>query len=73
MNTHAQFIECATHQDGRTVGHKLRSFTEDIRTVRILHPADGHPVLFVDTPGFDDTFKSDIEILSLIADFLVTT
>jgi hypothetical protein len=70
---HSQFIECATRQDGRTVGHKLRSFTADIRTVRITHPTDGHPVLFVDTPGFDDTLKSDVEILSMIADFLVTT
>ena len=29
--------------------------------------------MFVDTPGFDDTYKSDIEILSMIADWLVNT
>ncbi|KZP21707.1 hypothetical protein FIBSPDRAFT_1019537 [Athelia psychrophila] len=28
-------------------------------------------VIFVDTPGFDDTYKSDIEILSLIAGWFV--
>jgi hypothetical protein len=28
-------------------------------------------VVFVDTPGFDDTFKSDTEILTTIADWLV--
>jgi acyl-CoA-binding protein len=37
------------------------------------HPGDRHPVVFVDTPGFDDTFKSDVEILSMIAEWLVTT
>jgi len=45
--------------------------TADICTARIPHPTNGHPHLFVDIPGFDDTFKSDTEILSLIADFLV--
>jgi len=32
---------------------------------------DGRDVVFVDTPGFDDTFKSDIEILTQIAEWLV--
>jgi len=67
------FIEHATRQDGRTIGHKLRSFTTAIRTVRYTHPVDGYPVLFVDTPGFDDTDKSDLEILTIIADWLVKT
>lgn len=30
-------------------------------------------MVFVDTPGFDDTYKSDTEILSMIADWLVKT
>jgi energy-coupling factor transporter ATP-binding protein EcfA2 len=64
------FIDCATRQDGNTIGHKLRSFTKDIRTVRIEHPKIGS-VVFVDTPGFDDTFKSDLEILTTIANWLV--
>jgi len=65
------FIKCATRQDGNTIGHKLRSFTQDIRTVRIEHPTIGS-VVFVDTPGFDDIFKSDMEILTTIANWLVT-
>jgi len=65
------FIECATRQDGQTVGHKLRSFTSEIRTVRITHPKNNRKVVFVDTPGFDDTTKTDVEILSMIADWLV--
>jgi predicted GTPase len=39
--------------------------------VRVAHPSDGHPVVFVDTPGFDDTDKSDTEILSIIAEWLI--
>jgi hypothetical protein len=67
-----KFIECATCQNGQTVGHSLRSRTADIRAVRATHPKGGYPVVFVDTPGFDDTVKSDVEILSAIADWLVT-
>ncbi|KIM73936.1 hypothetical protein PILCRDRAFT_716465 [Piloderma croceum F 1598] len=67
------FIEYATRQNGQTVGHGLKSYTAEIRTVRVSHPTDRHPVALVDTPGFDDTYKSDTEILSLIADWLVKT
>lgn len=63
----------ATQQDGSTIGHSLQSMTSDIRTVRYVHPTTSQPILFVDTPGFDDTYKSDIEILSMIADWLVNT
>ena len=34
---------------------------------------DGKPVILIDTPGFDDTTKSDADILKLIAAFLATT
>ena len=34
---------------------------------------DGRPVILIDTPGFDDTSKTDTEILKLIALFLATT
>ena len=34
---------------------------------------DGRPVTLIDTPGFDDTSKSDTEILRIIAAFLATT
>lgn len=53
------------------MGHELESFTAKIGTFRFPHPVDGHPVVFVDTPGFNDTRKSDVEILSMIAEFLV--
>ena len=34
---------------------------------------DGRTVTLIDTPGFDDTSKSDAEILETIAAFLATT
>ena len=34
---------------------------------------DGRRVVLIDTPGFDDTSKSDTEILEIIAAFLATT
>ena len=33
----------------------------------------GRTVTLIDTPGFDDTTKSDTEILKIIAAFLATT
>jgi len=65
------FIESATGQTGKTVGHGWQSCTAEIRSVRVTHPTNGHPVIFVDTPGFDDTFKTDTEILSMISVWLV--
>jgi hypothetical protein len=69
--TTAQFIDIATEQDGGTVGHGLQSHTSIIRAVRVNHPTTSKPVIFIDTPGFDDTFKSDTEILTMIAEWLV--
>ncbi|KAI5795148.1 P-loop containing nucleoside triphosphate hydrolase protein [Geopyxis carbonaria] len=50
------------------VGHKLESCT----TKPMLIPAviSQKPVLLVDTPGFNDTYRSDVEILREIAGVL---
>lgn len=69
----SKFIECATRQDGQTVGRGLRSCTEDIGIVRIAHPTDDYPVVFVDTPGFNGPSLSDVEILAMISNFLGQT
>ncbi|KAF7980092.1 hypothetical protein HWV62_39902 [Athelia sp. TMB] len=63
----SQFIDYATKQNGSSVGHTLSSETSKINIVRCMHPNDNRPVIFVDTPGFDDTNRSDVEILSQIA------
>ena len=66
----AKFINIATQQDGHTVGHGLESAPSTIRAVRVKHPITGEPVIFIDTPGLDDTKKPDTEILSMIASWL---
>jgi len=65
------FITKATGQGHSEINHGLRTATSGIRTIRTTHPKDGHPVVFVDTPGFDDTYIPDNETLSKVADWLV--
>ncbi|KAG8855267.1 hypothetical protein FRC20_000803 [Serendipita sp. 405] len=63
------FIDYAAGANGHGIGHPLRSSTSDI-TVRKAN-IDNQSFAFVDTPGFDDTTRSDYEILGEIAEFLV--
>ncbi|KZP02528.1 hypothetical protein FIBSPDRAFT_969882 [Athelia psychrophila] len=65
------FIEHATQQNGGSVRHSLQSQSVDIRAVRTKHPDDQGSVVFVDTPGFDDTNRSDNDILAQIARWFV--
>jgi hypothetical protein len=56
------------------IGHDLESCTTEIGIVHFQCPERSDlDVLFVDTPGFDDTNKTDVEILNMIADWLKTT
>jgi hypothetical protein len=64
-----QFIDCVTGQDSQSIGHSLKSCTAGIRTFRANHPDDGSTVALVYTPGFDDTCKSDMEILGMINEY----
>ncbi|KAG8775525.1 hypothetical protein FRC15_000478 [Serendipita sp. 397] len=63
------FIDHATGGDGRDIGHSLKSTTHDIIVRKTEIGAK--PFAFVDTPGFNDTIRSDYEILAEIAGFLV--
>jgi len=54
------------------VGHGLESCTEVVSAAAPFMFEDRRVVL-IDTPGFDDTTKSDSEVLRLIATFLSTT
>lgn len=50
------------------VGHELRSCTSVIEHVIITHPRDiSRRIILVDTPGFDDTYVEDVEILRQIS------
>jgi GTPase Era involved in 16S rRNA processing len=56
------------------IGHSLQSCTTEITTTRVCFPEKcDADVVFVDTPGFDDTNKSDGEILEMLAHWLNRT
>ncbi|KAI0080954.1 hypothetical protein K474DRAFT_1572730, partial [Panus rudis PR-1116 ss-1] len=54
------------------VGDGLESCTSDVQVAKPF-ALDGKIVTLIDTPGFDDTVKTEAEILRYIADFLATT
>ncbi|KAK7032290.1 hypothetical protein VNI00_013249 [Paramarasmius palmivorus] len=51
------------------VGMKLESCTSNI-ALSPTFSVDGYQVTLIDTPGFDDTSRSDMDILETITDFL---
>ncbi|KAF9789658.1 P-loop containing nucleoside triphosphate hydrolase protein [Thelephora terrestris] len=65
------FINLASHSNLQ-VGASLRSCTDEVQLADEF-TLDGRHVVLVDTPGFDDTTKSDTDVLRMIADFLATT
>jgi len=66
-----QFISKVTGNVGG-VGHDLTSYTSEIKVTKCGDMGFGNIVL-VDTPGFDDTTRSDLEILELISNWLKET
>jgi predicted GTPase len=50
------------------IGHGLESCTTEIREVNVQ--IDEKTVTLIDTPGFDDTHRSDTDILREIANYL---
>ncbi|KAL0948456.1 hypothetical protein HGRIS_011029 [Hohenbuehelia grisea] len=68
------FVNAATGRNSTEVGHSLESCTQDIRITRCQHPYDlERKVVFVDTPGFDDTRRTDVEVLTSITNWLAET
>ncbi|KAH0829010.1 hypothetical protein J3R83DRAFT_2463 [Lanmaoa asiatica] len=65
-----QFIRSASGHDTQGVGHGLKSFTSQVLAIRFWDQECRRYVVLVDTPGFDDTFKSDLDILNMISDWL---
>ncbi|KAG8756679.1 hypothetical protein FRC14_002835 [Serendipita sp. 396] len=65
------FINCLAGRDGPGVGHGIESCTAKVELIRVEQAIHGRNITFVDTPGLDDTYKADIEILADIAAFLV--
>ncbi|KAI6017899.1 hypothetical protein EDC04DRAFT_474657 [Pisolithus marmoratus] len=68
----SSFVAKATGGNGdEGVGHSLTSHTSEIKATRCM--IGGSNVVLVDTPGFDDTKKSDLQILESISDWLSKT
>ncbi|THH31507.1 hypothetical protein EUX98_g2680 [Antrodiella citrinella] len=54
------------------VGDGLRSCTSEVATSHVFE-LFGRRIVLIDTPGFDDTTKSDTDILKMIAVYLAST
>ena len=57
------------------VGHELLSCTSRLQYEIVDNPPplEGHRVIIVDTPGFDDTHVDDVEILRRISVWLASS
>jgi putative ribosome biogenesis GTPase RsgA len=66
-----QFINLASGSDLR-ISEGLESCTHAVDVARAFE-LGGRQVVLIDTPGFDDTNRSDTEILDTIAAFLGTS
>jgi len=63
------FLNRASNSDAFLVGNGLRSCTSEIQ-VSPQFLVDGHPVILIDTPGFNDTVMEDSDVLKNISAFL---
>ncbi|KAH6886759.1 P-loop containing nucleoside triphosphate hydrolase protein, partial [Thelonectria olida] len=64
----SSFIRLLTNSDV-TISHSLAACTAEVG-VYSFETSGGHLVTLIDTPGFDDTHRSDTEILQDVAYFL---
>ncbi|KAF8064962.1 P-loop containing nucleoside triphosphate hydrolase protein [Lyophyllum atratum] len=65
------FINTVAEKEITTVGHNLKSETAQLQHIVLSYPKDpSRRIILVDTPGFDDTYLADSEILRRIAVWL---
>ncbi|KAF5357181.1 hypothetical protein D9756_006603 [Leucocoprinus leucothites] len=68
------FIDLLTGQQGNRAKNTLSSVTQGIEAIRMPFPKDTRrSIVFVDTPGFDDSGRTDFEILESINEWLKKT
>ena len=60
-----KFISAATGVDAG-VGHNMEPCTSEIGIIKMTFPS--YNIVFVESPGFDDTKGSDSDILKMISD-----
>ena len=68
---HLQFVNLASGSDLQT-GDDLESCTSEVQLANRF-TLDGRTIALIDTPGFDDTSRSDVDVLKMIAAFLADT
>ncbi|KAH7905075.1 P-loop containing nucleoside triphosphate hydrolase protein [Hygrophoropsis aurantiaca] len=65
------FINAVVGREAVTICHDLTSSSAPIRHAVLPHPRDNsRRIILVDTPGFDDTYRDDTDILKCIACWL---
>ncbi|OAG24348.1 hypothetical protein CC77DRAFT_1091300 [Alternaria alternata] len=62
------FINVASGRNDLGVGHGIEACTQDITPKSVL--VDNAWVNLIDTPGWDDTYRTDTDILTLIGDYV---
>ncbi|KAI6138454.1 hypothetical protein EDD17DRAFT_395562 [Pisolithus thermaeus] len=67
------FVDHAVGRPGVGAGHDLMSYTKEMRPVRYPHSDGIRNIVLIDSPGFDDTFMTDAQILRQIAHWLNAT
>lgn len=68
-NSSSQFINLVTGTSELSIGDGLESCTTNTRT-SVLWDRSGRKIQLIDTPGFDHTAKSDLDVLKEIANCL---
>lgn len=66
----SSFISKATGIQEAIVGHNLISKTSEISAVRYMDNENDLSLVLIDTPGLDNTFKGDSEVLNMITEWL---
>ncbi|KAG6374159.1 P-loop containing nucleoside triphosphate hydrolase protein [Boletus reticuloceps] len=69
----SSFIDKAAGGKKIVITNNLVSQTRTVQPVRCPHPDGRRNVVLVDTPGFDDTYLSETQILKIIAHWLKET
>ncbi|KAK5305057.1 hypothetical protein LTR99_004123 [Exophiala xenobiotica] len=67
----SSLINAIAQQNKVVVGHGLQSTTTKLQVVEVV--VDGHRIKLIDTPGYDDTNRSDADVLKDTALFLQAT
>ncbi|KAI0451119.1 hypothetical protein F5B21DRAFT_488242 [Xylaria acuta] len=67
----SSFIADCTGREDAKIGHDLESCTNSIAIFR--EELQGRDVYLIDTPGFDDTNREDVEVLTAVAHYLAVS